>query len=61
VLSYRQEVELFFDITPPRVAEETFLAAHAEMDSLLPGEGPLLERLAAYRDRFIVRRRRRGR
>jgi len=52
--TYRQEVELFFDITPPRVAEETFTAAHAEMEELLPGPGPLRERLAAYRDRFIV-------
>jgi hypothetical protein len=53
-LSYRQEVGLFFDITPPKVAEETFLAAHAELDKLLPGEGPLVERLTAYRDQFIV-------
>jgi hypothetical protein len=53
-LTYRQEVELFFDVTPPVVGEETFLAAHAEMDKLLPGEGTLAERLAAYRDRFIV-------
>jgi len=53
-LTYRQEVELFFDITPPKVDEETFLAAHAELDKLLPGEGPLAERLADYRDRFIV-------
>lgn len=53
-IAYRQEVELFFDITPPKVAEETFLAAHAELDKLLPGGGLLAERLADYRDRFIV-------
>jgi len=54
VLSYREEVELFFDIAPPKVDEATFVAAHAEMDKVLPGEGPLADRLAAYRDQFIV-------
>lgn len=54
VFSYREEVERCFDITPPWVDEEVFVAAHAEIDRLLPGEGALAERLAAYRDQFIV-------
>jgi hypothetical protein len=54
VFSYREEVERFFDITPPKVDEESFMAAHGEIDRILPGEGSLAERLAAYRDQFIV-------
>jgi hypothetical protein len=52
--SYSEEVERCFDIQPQRVDEEVFVAAHAEMDRLLPGDGTLVERLAAYRDQFIV-------
>lgn len=53
-LPYREEVQRCFDIVPPYVPEETFLAAHDEMAEALPGEGTLVERLQAYRDRFIV-------
>ncbi len=53
-LPYREEVERCFDIVPAWVDEETFLAAHRALERFLPGEGPLGERLQAYRDRFIV-------
>lgn len=53
-LAYRQEVERCFDISPQLVPEEQFEAAHRELDRALPGEGSLLERLQAYRDRFVV-------
>jgi hypothetical protein len=52
--SYREEVERCFDIVPPWVGEERFADAHAEMERILPGTGPLRERMQAYRDRFIV-------
>jgi hypothetical protein len=43
-----EEVELYFDITPEMVDEAVFEAFHAEMDSLLPGEGSLAERVLAW-------------
>ena len=48
-LGFVEEVERFFDITPEMVDEAEFEAAHAEIDRLLPGTGPLVERLAAWR------------
>jgi hypothetical protein len=48
-LDFVEEVELYFDITPGMVDEAVFEAAHAEMDRLLPGSGPLVERLAAWK------------
>ncbi len=48
-LEFVEEVELYFDIKPEMVDEGAFEAAHAEMERLLPGPGPLAERLAAWR------------
>jgi hypothetical protein len=48
-LDFVQEVEQFFDITPTMVDESTFEAAHAEMNALIPGPGPLAERFASHR------------
>ena len=48
-LDFVAEVEHYFDITPELVDEATFEAAHAEMDRLLPGRGPLLDRLTAWK------------
>ena len=47
-LDFAQEVELYFDITPTMVDEATFVAAHAELDALLPGDGSLIERSVAW-------------
>jgi hypothetical protein len=53
-LGFVEEVELYFDITPNMVDEAVFEAAHAEMDRLLPGEGSLIERLAAWKKALEV-------
>jgi hypothetical protein len=47
-LDFVEEVELYFDITPEMVDEAVFEAAHAEIDRVLPGEDPLLERVRAW-------------
>lgn len=47
-LDFVEEVELYFDITPEMVDEAVFEAAHAEIDRLLPGDDPLLERVTAW-------------
>lgn len=51
-IPYRDEVEAGFDIRPEWTPEERFEAAHAELDRLLPGDGPLNERREAYRTQF---------
>lgn len=47
-LDFVEEVELYFDITPEMVDEAVLEAAHAEIDRVLPGEDPLLERVQAW-------------
>jgi len=48
-IPFVDEVELYFDITPTMTDEAVFQAAHAEIDALLPGGGPLRERMVAWR------------
>ncbi len=53
-LAYRDEVRSCFDVEPERTPDETFQEAIAELDALLPGEGPVAERMIAWRRRFEV-------
>ena len=43
--SYADEVEGCYGVRPAYTAEEVFAAAHGELEELLPGDGPLAERL----------------
>ena len=53
-LSYEDEVRLCFDVEPAPTPEETFEAAIAELDELLPGDGSVAERMVAWRRGFEV-------
>jgi len=53
-LSYADEVRACFDIDPVFTPESVFEAANAELAELLPGAGPLPERMAQWRERFTV-------
>ena len=53
-LPYREEVRLLFDIEPRAAPEAEYDAAIAELDRLLPGEGPVAARIAAWRDRYVI-------
>jgi len=50
-LSYSDEVEGSYGVRPARTPESVFERVHAELDSLLPGDGPLDERRRAWRER----------
>lgn len=52
--SYADEVEGCYGLRPTRTDESVFLEAHKELDGLLPGTGPLAERLQAWRDSILV-------
>jgi hypothetical protein len=45
------EVAAYFDVVIEPGDPEVYRQAHAEIDRLLPGDGPLADRLAAYRAR----------
>jgi hypothetical protein len=53
-ISYSDEVERCYGVRPDRRDESVFLAAHEQLEALLPGEGTLGERREAWRDRNRV-------
>ena len=48
-VGWREQVQDCFQVRPEPGDEAEYALAHAELDLLLPGDGPLLERYAAYR------------
>jgi hypothetical protein len=49
-----EEVQCYFDVRIEPGDEDGYRQAHAEIDALLPGDGPLVERLTARRTRDEV-------
>ena len=50
-IGFVDEVQAYFGVHISLGDEADYAAAHARLDALLPGDGPLLERYAAYRRR----------
>lgn len=53
-LPYLDHVERCFSFAPPRRDDGEFEAAAARIDELLPGDGSLEDRLAAWDARFVI-------
>lgn len=53
-IGYADEVERCYGVRPERVAETVFAAAHAELEALLPGSGPLRERYERWLETQFV-------
>src|SRR5215211_2568155 len=53
-LPYREEVRLLFDIEPEATPEGVYDAAIADLDSLLPGDGPIVERMITWRQHYAI-------
>jgi hypothetical protein len=53
-VTYADEVESCYGVRPSRVDEEVLLEAHRRLDAVLPGSGPLAERLVAWRESHAV-------
>jgi hypothetical protein len=51
---YRDEVAACFDIEIAMEPEVTFEAAIAELDEIVPGRGPLFDRINAWRDQYVI-------
>jgi len=49
-IAYLDQVEAYFQVRPSLGSLDAYAAAHRELDELLPGDGPLIERYTAYRD-----------
>ncbi len=53
-IPYRDEVHLFFDVEPKATPEGVYDVAIADLDHLLPGDGPVAERMIAWREGFTI-------
>jgi hypothetical protein len=53
-LPYREEVRLLFDIEPKATPEGVYDAAISDLNSLLPGDGPIVERMVAWRQSYVI-------
>ena len=53
-LPYLDHVSACFDFTPERIDEAVFSGAIADLERVLPGDGPLAERMAAWDARFTI-------
>jgi hypothetical protein len=53
-ISFLDEVEECYGVRPTRVPEDEIAAAHRRIDAVLPGGGPLAERLVAWREAQAV-------
>jgi hypothetical protein len=49
-IPYEDEVERCYGVRPEWTPEESFEAAHRELDEVLPGSGPLAERYQTWRE-----------
>jgi len=53
-LSFDQEAQALYDVKPPKFDAAHFDSLLAQLDSLLPGRGPLAERYQRFRDRLLI-------
>jgi hypothetical protein len=53
-IGYADEVEACYGVRPTRVPEEELLQAHRRLDEVLPGSGPLADRLVSWREAHAV-------
>jgi hypothetical protein len=53
-ISYADEVEACYGVRPSRVEEDVLLDAHRRLDEVLPGSGPLADRLVGWRESHAV-------
>jgi hypothetical protein len=53
-VGFVDEVESYFQVRIEPGDEDGYAAAHKALDELLPGDGPLLDRYVAWREREVV-------
>jgi hypothetical protein len=53
-LSFDEEAKAYYDVEPPFFPEEHFQKLVSELNSLVPGNGSIPERVETYRRQFII-------
>src|SRR5688500_15322070 len=54
--AFDEESRLLYDAVAPSNSEASFAGTLSELEALLPGTGPLIERYDAFRSRFVIPR-----
>jgi hypothetical protein len=54
--SFDEETQQLFGVTAPHYDEAHFRRLVEELDDIIPGEGSLVERVAAFREQFVIPR-----
>src|SRR5690606_10922380 len=57
-MTFDEESRALYDAVAPTHSEAELQALVAELDAALPGQGTLIERLDAFRGRFVIPRER---
>jgi len=52
--SFDEEAKAYYDVDPPSFSEEHFKKLVAELDTIIPGNGSISERVVNYRRLFII-------
>jgi hypothetical protein len=53
-MTFDEETQALYDAVSPGASEEELDAVLAELDALIPGQGPLAERYVAFRNQFVI-------
>ena len=53
-LTFDAESEALYDAVAPHLGEDHFRPILAELEQILPGEGPLIDRYTAFRDEYVI-------
>ena len=53
-IPYRDEVRLLFDVEPVATPEGIYDAAISDLDTLIPGTGPIAERMVSWRQGYAI-------
>jgi hypothetical protein len=53
-MSFDEESQALYDAVSPHLGEDHFRPILAELDRLLPGPGPLIDRFTAFRGGFVI-------
>ena len=53
-LSFDEESKEYYDVEPPVFAEEHFKKLITELETIVPGNGPMPERIENYRKQFTI-------
>ena len=52
--TFDEEAERLYDAKPPTMTEAEFQPVLDELERLLPGRGPLIDRYAAFRQKYVI-------